>query len=328
MFEYPPAIRKAFEAAQYRFYSTAAVQICSWTKNALTEGRPCYKQKFYGIPTHRCMEFSPAALFCTNSCIYCWRAAEFMKMPEAIEWPSPEEMVEALVKERRKLLTGFLGNPKVDRAKVLEAMEPVHFAISLSGEPMLYPKMPELIKYLRKRPGTFSIFIVTNGQLPEALERLEAEDALPTQLYVSLTAPTEDLYRKISVPSFKDAWQRLLRTLKFLSRVKTRTVLRITLIKGFNMVLPEKWAELIQLANAHFVEFKAFMLLGHSRHRLKPENMPRHEEVKAFAFEVMEKLRGYEYMDEDLPSRIVVFRNKLRPVERFIKGPLPEDNGF
>ncbi len=321
-------IKAEFEAKKYRFFGNSAVQICTWSKKALKGEGVCYKQKFYGVPTHRCMQFSPAALYCQNNCIYCWRPAEFLTLRRSVKWDGPKEMVEALVRQRTKLLEGFGGNSQADTQLYRESLEPVHFAISLSGEPTLYPKLPELVNYLMDRPGTFSVFIVTNGQEPEMLKKLQSENSLPTQLYLSLTATNKAGYKKISVPIHEDGWERLLESIHFLSQVPTRTVLRITLIKGINMDGLEAWAELVQQANPHFVEFKAYMHIGFSQYRMKRENMPAMEEVRDFSNRVLEHLPGFEAMDEDGPSRIVVLRNKVRETERQIKGPAPCQNGF
>ena len=322
----PEEIIREFEKKGYRFYGTGGVEICHWTRKSILGEGTCYKETFYGVPAHRCMEFSPAALFCNNNCIYCWRPAEFLQPPKDVEWTEPEEMVEHLIELRKQLLIGFRGNPKVDREKLEEAFIPVHFAISLSGEPTLYPHLPHLIRYLQQREGTFSVFLVTNGQVPDMLEKV-VKNAPPTQLYLSLTAPTPELYRKISVPTAEDAWERLVRSVEIVSRARTRTVLRITVIRGWNDTLAEKWAALIKRANAHFVEFKAYMHVGYSQHRLPRDAMPEHEYVKEFAQKVMRGLK-YRYMDEHIPSRVVVYRNEGRKCERWIKGPKPSDNSF
>ena len=52
----------------------------------------------------------------------------------------------------------------------------------------MYPKLPELIKYLKSLEATKSIFLVTNGQEPDMIRKLEDENALPTQLYLSTNA--------------------------------------------------------------------------------------------------------------------------------------------
>ncbi|MBR9689986.1 MAG: 4-demethylwyosine synthase TYW1 [Candidatus Altiarchaeota archaeon] len=304
-----------FERMGYRFEGTGSVEICRWNKNAITGRGVCYKQKFYGVPTHKCMEFTPSTLFCNNNCVYCWRPSEFLTIPKNPDWTEPEVMVESLIKKRKALLMGFKGNPKTNQELFKEAVEPTHFAISLSGEPTLYPKLSRLIEYLNNRKGTFSTFLVTNGQCPETLKGLKT---LPTQIYLSLTAPNSELYKRISVPLERGAWELLMDSCKFLSSVPTRTVSRITLMKNMNMVDVKGWKDIIEASNAHFIEFKGYSWIGFSRERLQLSNVPTLEEVKEFASEVMEGL-DFEYMDEDKKSRIVVYKNRSRPIDRFIR---------
>ena len=320
-----PEIERKLRNAQYGVWGHSTVEICHWTKKALKKEGVCYKRKFFGIETHRCMEFSPAGVFCQNRCLYCWRPSEFyslLRMDESMV-DDPKEIVNHLIEERRKLLSGFGGNEKVDKQLFKESLIPSHFAISLSGEPTMYPKLPELIKYLKSLPQTKSIFLVTNGQEPEMLEKLEKEDALPTQIYLSMNAGTIETFKKVNRPLLKDSWERFNRSLEFIRKTRTRTVIRITLIKGINDKKEEipKFAELIKKANPHFVEVKAYMYLGYSRLRLKQENMPRHEEVKEWAFKLLENLPNFEYMDEQLESRIVILRNKKRLINRWIIRP-------
>ncbi len=328
MLKVDPKILEEMRKKSYGVWNHSAVQICSWTKKAILGEGTCYKNKFYGIDTHRCMEMTPVSVFCTNNCIYCWRPMEFMRLvdikPEDVD--DPKDIYEHLLEERKKLLTGFWGNEKADKELLKEAMIPNHFAISLSGEPTLYPKLPELVKFLRNLPQTKSIFIVTNGQEPDMIQRLIDEDALPTQLYVSITAPNEELYKKISVPSYPDAWARLKRTLEILENAPVRKVIRMTMIKDWNMdydMIPE-YLDLIKLANPHFVEVKAYMYLGYSMKRLTRENMPTHEEIREFARKMEESSDWLEYMDEQIPSRIVVMRNKENCIDPIIREPYPK----
>lgn len=298
-------VREDFEERGYRFAGTGAVEVCRWTRNALTGRGVCYKQKFYGVPCHRCMEFSPAALWCGNNCVYCWRPREFLQPPGGGEWTPPADMVELLVESRKQLLSGFKGNDKADLKLWREAQEPAHFAVSLSGEPTLYPHLPELFRYLNNRPGTFSTFLVTNGQEPSALRRLQGE-AAPTQTYLSLTAPDADGYRRVSAPTRPDAWERLLESCRILSSAGTRTVARITAIKGLNMANEGGWQELLRLAQPTFVEFKGYSWIGFSRQRLGLDSKPDMDEVRGFAARVMDGL-PYEWMDEDERSRVVAY---------------------
>ncbi len=313
----------------YGIWNHSAVQICSWTKKAILNEGTCYKNKFYNIDTHRCMEMTPMSVFCTNNCIYCWRPMEFMKLvsisPNDVD--DPKDIYEHLLEERKRLLSGFWGNDKADKALLKEAMLPNHFAISLSGEPTLYPKLPEMVKFLRNLPQTKSIFIVTNGQEPDMIERLIKEDALPTQLYVSVTAPNEELYKKISNPNYPDAWDRLNKTLDLIKDAPVRKVIRMTMIKGLNMdstMIPE-YLDLIEGSNPHFVEVKAYMFLGYSMQRLDRSNMPAHQEIKDFAEEMTEKSGWLEYMDEQEASRIVVMKNKNNIIDPRITKPTNEE---
>lgn len=311
--------------AQYGVFGHSTVEICHWTKKAIRGEGVCYKRKFFGIETHKCMEFSPAGLYCENRCIYCWRPAEFysiLKISENIV-DEPEEIVKNLMEERKKLLSGFGGNPKVDKRIYEDALIPSHFAISLSGEPTMYPKLPELIKYLKSLEITKSIFLVTNGQEPEMLFKLEKEGALPTQIYLSMNAGTKEMFEKVNKPLLKDAWERFQKSLEFISKTKTRTVIRITLIKGINDVESEieKFAELIKKANPHFVEIKSFMHVGYAIYRLNKENMLTHQEIREWTNKLLNHLDNFEYMDEQIESRIVIIRNKKRKINRWILNP-------
>lgn len=315
-----PQIEKQLRNAHYGVHNHSAVQICAWTKKSLHNEGVCYKQKFYGIDTHRCMEFSPAAVFCGHNCIFCWRPMEFMRFTEmkAEEADEPKEIYERLMEERRKLLSGFPGDGKTDMKKHGEALKPNHFAISLSGEPTIYPKLPELVGFLKDLPETRSVFVVTNGQEPEMMEKL-AKDP-PTQIYLSVNAPSQMLFEMINRPSFENGWERFLRSLEIFSRMKTRRILRLTMIKGMNMDPPyvKQYAELIRKANPHFVEVKAYMWIGFSRKRLKEENMPLHKEIRKFA-EGIGKETGFKIIDEKEDSRVVLLANEKEKIERFIK---------
>ena len=321
----PAEVERQLRNAHYGIFNHSAVQICEWTKKAIRKEDFCYKQKFYGIPCHKCMQFSPASVFCTNRCIFCWRPSEYMDqifLKEG-EVDEPSLIIENLIRLRKQLLSGFGGLEGIDKKHFADALEPSHFAISLSGEPCLYPKLPEMITYLKTLPQTFSIFLVTNAQLPEMLERLCKENALPTQLYISMNAPTEELYRRICNPKLKDFWERFLRSLEIMSKAKTRRIIRLTLIKGFTLDerFLESYLELLKLANPHFVEVKAYMHLGYSQKRLSPNNMPKFEEIKDFSLKLCE-ISDFELADEKLESRIVLLRNKRNPMERFIHNNL------
>ncbi|MBW3017537.1 4-demethylwyosine synthase TYW1, partial [Candidatus Woesearchaeota archaeon] len=278
----------------------SAVKICTWTKKSIRDEDVCYKQQFYGIKSHRCMQITPN-LACCNRCVFCWRD---LSTPTAAEWSweadSPEEIIEKCIEQHRKLLIGFKGNEQANQEKLAEAFEPNQVAISLSGEPTLYPKINQLIRLLRKRDMT--TFLVTNGQYPEILEKIE----LPTQLYISVDAPNNELFEKIEQSVHPDAWERFNRSLNIMKNLKCKKALRITLIKGLNMVDLEGYKNLIEKAMPDFVEVKAYMFVGSSRQRLTIKNMPYHEEVKDFSKELENILPGYQIKDEKEESRVVL----------------------
>jgi len=279
------------------------VKTCHWTKSDLRGEGGCYKNKFYGINSHQCIQMTPT-FTCNNACVFCWRDLRYHTQP-AMEGgiDNPIDIVEGTIEAQKMLLSGFGGNPKTEEEKFERAMQPQHVAISLDGEPTLYPKLPELVREYKNR--NFSTFVVSNGLLPERIERLMEEP--PTQLYISVDAPNEELFNIIDRPIIKNAWQGLMKTISILPKLReqTRTVLRFTLIKGLNMTKAEQWAEIIKLSQPMFVEVKAYMWVGMSRERLELQNMPLHEEVKEFALEIA-KHANYKLIDEHEPSRVVL----------------------
>jgi tRNA wybutosine-synthesizing protein 1 len=97
-----------------------------------------------------------------------------------------------------------------------------------------------------------------------------------------------------------------MQSLEIMSKLKTTTVLRITLIKGWTMVHPEEYAKLIEKASPKFIEIKAYMWIGFSKQRLEITNMPKHEEVKEFAEQILKHLKNYKLKDEKKESRVVL----------------------
>ncbi len=318
-----PMISDQLKKAKYGVSDHSTVGLCHWTKKSFKHEGNCYKHKFYGIQTHSCMEFSPAGMYCENRCVYCWRPMEFyesMKMePENVS--EPYEIMEKLMEERKKLIMGHYGDSRSDKKRLDESLKPSHYAISLSGEPTMYPKLPELIKYLKSLKETKSIFLVTNGQEPEMIQKLKQENALPTQLYLSTNASDYDSFLRINQPRYDDSWERWNKTLSMLKDLDTRTVLRITLIRDYNdqEEMIEGFAKLLEQSSPHFVEIKSYMHIGRSINRLEHENMLEMEEVRKFSEKLVKQSRIFSIMDESYVSRIVVLQNNKRNIERFIQ---------
>jgi tRNA wybutosine-synthesizing protein 1 len=306
-------LKKDLQNKHYGVYNHSAVQICEWTKKSLRNEGECYKNQFYGVETYSCAQISPNVMWCDQNCIFCWRPAENMLKKEIKEEvDSPKDIIENLLKEKYKLLTGFKGLEKVNKEKLKIALNefPSHWAISLSGEPTLYPKLPELIKELKKHKAK-SIFVVSNGQNPKVIKDLDAKKTLPTQLYISLDAWDEKSYREINKGIRKDGWERLLKTLNMLGKLKTRTVIRLTVIKGLNdsKKAIKEFAQIIDKSNPDFLEIKSYMHLGYSRERLNRENMPSNEDLNEFCKELEKNLKNLKFEDKCLPSKIILYMN-------------------
>ena len=316
------SIQQQLKKAKYGVSDHSTVELCHWTKKSFKGEESCYKHKFYGISTHQCMEFSPAGMYCENRCVYCWRPMEFydsLEMnPQNVA--EPQDIITKLMAEREKLIMGHYGDPKSIHKKLDESLLPAHYAISLSGEPTMYPKLPELIKYLRALPATKSIFLVTNGQEPQMLRRLQDEDALPTQIYLSTNAADHDSFMKINKPRYSDSWERWNQSLELLQKMDTRTVLRMTIIRNHNdseEMIPA-FADMIRRANVHFIEIKSYMHIGRSTNRLARSDMLEFEEISHFANQLAKKSKIYSAIDESIASRIVLLQNQQRLISPFI----------
>jgi tRNA wybutosine-synthesizing protein 1 len=216
----------------------------------------------------------------------------------------PDAIVEGCIDAQRKLLTGYGGNPNVNRELLREANEPNQCAISLTGEPAMYPHLDGLIQALEKK--SMGTFLVTNGTFPEAIERLQR---LPTQLYVSVTAPDKQTYDKLCSPFGARGWTQLQKTLELFPSLSCRTVIRHTLVKGWNMHGIDAYAKLDLKASPAFIEAKGFSFVGESRFRMKAENMPTHQEIREWAQELASET-GYSIWDEQVESRVVLLGRK------------------
>ena len=254
----------------------------------------CYKHQFYGIASHRCVQMTPT-LRCNQRCLFCWRS--FEHEPKEEEECLPETILDGIHKLQKKALAGYnavLDNTVTEK-QWQEALNPKHVAISLSGEPTIYSKLPELIDLFNSKG--YSTFLVSNGTNPEMLKKCN-----PFQMYISLDAPDRDTYMAVCRP-LGDYWERVRESLRQLR--SRRSAVRVTLVKGLNDFAPERYAAILQDAGASFVEIKGYMYLGYSRNRLARENMPEHAEVRTFAEQVSAAC-DYRIKDENKLSRVVV----------------------
>lgn len=320
MSEIPESLAKVLRNQKYHVIGRhSGVKKCKWTHESLVRNRACYKQKFYGIPSHRCVQMSPAVAHCNQACLWCWRV-----MPEEIGLSfneakmhlidEPELIVNESIEQQRRILSGYndlVMKGLVDRRKYREAVNPNQVAISLSGEPTLYPKLGELISIYKER--AFTALLVTNGTHPSMLSSLVDE---PTQLYITVGAPDEVTYLKVCRPYANAKYSSLLQSLELTGSFSCPIVFRITTARGMNMKNPEGYAALISKYSPTYVEVKAAMSIGYGRTigRMKEENMPSNMEIRQFAGAVSVS-SGYPIIMHDDDSRVSLLSRLSRPIK-------------
>jgi len=277
--------------------SHSSVKMCRWTKNAMKKQGMCYKHTFYGINSHQCMEMTPS-LACANRCTFCWRNHS---NPVTMKWnydaDDPDFIVnEALNLHQKKFIrqVAIGPSPTLDHERAEQAKQVRHCALSLVGEPVIYPHLNELLQNLHSR--RVSTFLVTNGQFPDELEKVERV----TQLYCSVDAPTEEQLNAIGKPLFKDAFARLEQSLDILrtKRDTMRTVCRMTLLNVGHDA--EKYARLIERAMPDFIEIKGatFAPKVFGPASLEMKHIPTHTEVKHCALAMEHYLPAYSIAAE------------------------------
>jgi len=298
----PLELQKILEKQHYAIVGHhSGVKLCHWMRESLLFNRECYKQTFYGIQTHRCLQMTPAINHCTHMCLFCWRYQNFTE--QKLEQADDAALIlEGAIKAQQRLITGFKGDHRCDQKKWKEANAPNMVACSLSGEPTLYPHLGDFFELCHKKGMT--TFLVTNGTTPDILEHL---DPLPTQLYVSVVAPTKDVYKKLCSPLLSKGWENINRTLELLPSLNTRTVLRHTLVQDWNMQEQYlgDYARLISKASPDFIEAKGYVFVGYSRKRMHLENMPSHEAIQHFSHQLAHQC-SYDHLIEKKDSRVVL----------------------
>ncbi|NXG70006.1 TYW1 synthase, partial [Baryphthengus martii] len=302
----PPLASEGVSSYCYRLIgSHSGVKLCRWTKSMLRGRGGCYKHTFYGIESHRCMEATPS-LACANKCVFCWR---HHTNPVGTEWrwkmDQPEVILQEAIGNHQNMIKQFKGVSGVKADRLEEAMAVKHCALSLVGEPIMYPEINRFVRLLHQH--SISSFLVTNAQFPDEIRSLEPV----TQLYVSVDASTKESLKRIDRPLFKDFWQRFLDSLKALSEKQQRTVYRLTLVKAWNVDELKAYADLISLGKPDFIEVKGVTYCGESSaSNLTMANVPWHEEVVRFVQELADLIPDYEIACEHEHSNCLLIAHK------------------
>lgn len=221
----------------------------------------------------------------------------------------PIDIVNSAIDQHTKMIKQMKGVPGVKLERLSEGLSPRHCALSLVGEPIMYPEINTLVDELHKR--CISTFLVTNAQFPDKIKLLKPI----TQLYVSVDAATKDSLKAIDRPLFADFWERFVDSLKSLKEKQQRTVYRLTLVKGWNTEDIDAYSDLFSIGEPDFIEIKGVTYCGSSAtSKLTMENVPWHSDVKAFSEALAEKSEGeYEVACEHVHSCCVL----LAKAEKF-----------
>lgn len=301
-----PVIRANLEKQGYKIIgSHSGVKLCRWTKAQLRGRGGCYKHSFYGIESHRCMEATPS-LACANKCVFCWRH-HTNPVGKSWQWKmdDPTEIVNTAIQLHTKMIKQMKGVPGVLEERLSEGLLPRHCALSLVGEPIMYPEINSLVDELHQR--RISTFLVTNAQFPEKIRMLKPI----TQLYVSVDASTKESLKAVDRPLFGDFWERFLDSLKALKEKQQRTVYRLTLVKGWNAEDVDGYFKLFSIGKPDLIEIKGVTYCGSSAtSKLTMENVPWHSDVRAFSEALALKSEGeYEVACEHEHSCCVLLAN-------------------
>ena len=104
------------------------------------------------------METTPS-LACANKCVFCWR---HHSNPVGTEWKwamdEPELILEGALENHYKMIKQMKGVPGVLPERYQEGFQVKHCALSLVGEPIMYPEINKYLDLLHSK--SISSFMV------------------------------------------------------------------------------------------------------------------------------------------------------------------------
>lgn len=310
-----PKLRQNLTKQGYQLIgSHSGVKLCRWTKSMLRGRGGCYKHTFYNINSSQCMEMTPS-LACANKCIFCWRH-HTNPVSRNFRWKQdpPDFLLANGMRLHYQMIKQMRGVPGVTPERLEDAMIIRHCALSLVGEPIMYPQINGFCQLLHEHH--ISSFMVTNAQFPEQLRDLQPV----VQLYLSIDAATPEELKRVDRPLFEDYWERCLECVQELRRKKQRTVFRLTLVNEYNAGNIESYADLVMQGWPDFIEVKGVTYCGTSNSSTltMKANVPRHDEVIQFCADLCEEVahRHPNYVSAVPPEENISFlteAEKRRP---------------
>lgn len=209
----------------------------------------------------------------------------------------PEMLVEGGIKRHVAMINQLRGVPGVVPERFEEAFKPRHCALSLVGEPIVYPEINRFCKLLHERG--ISSFLVTNAQFPEQIENLVPV----TQLYISCDAATKEDLKAVDRPIFEDFWERFTTSIDALAHKPQRTVFRLTLVAKMNMTGIAEYAALVRRGRPDFVEIKGVTFCGSGKtNPLTMANVPWHDDVVEFSTQLCEAIGAVDGLEYGVAS--------------------------
>ena len=245
----------------------------------------------------------------------------------------PEMLVEGALQNHYKMIKQMRGVPGVLPERFEEGFQVRHCALSLVGEPIMYPEINTFTELLHEKG--ISSYLVTNAQFPEEMKTLKPV----TQLYISIDASTKDALKAVDRPLNRDFWERFTSCIEQLALRLERTVFRLTLgrpkdyiqvtylnctihdfglhissfylVKGWNAEEIDNYAKLVLMGKPDFIEVKGVTYCGTSKaSKLTMENVPWHEEVIFFVQKLADQLPDYEIACEHEHSNCILISHK------------------
>ena len=121
--------------------SSIGAKGCHWLKTSLLHRKECYKAKFYGIRSHRCLQMTPTVNDCNCQCLFGWRFHGMKDYPNT-EKEDLKVILDKLIEAQKEIVSGFGGDERCDRGMWNEARTPSTWPSRSPASPRCIPIFP------------------------------------------------------------------------------------------------------------------------------------------------------------------------------------------